>query len=227
MNREPLESEPATNGDASVRRASTGHRLGERNKRSLLIFKHLGATFLNLKHMRTTIEPKASSFFGKRTVLSVERPKGWACRLESKKRFVAFGEKAGADEPLEAIRRLRPDLVLLRIPGNGRVWLQLLRRIRAAHSDLKILAICECVDPAFANRVLLAGANGCVVDGEIAGEIAEAARDVMAGGFYLSEVFLTAMPESTGKTWQRGRQNPCLRRALKPVTRRCEQQLVH
>ncbi|HUD46561.1 MAG TPA: hypothetical protein VMR33_07010 [Candidatus Baltobacteraceae bacterium] len=176
--------------------------------------------------MQTTIEPKASSFFGKRTVLSVERPKGWACRLESKKRFLGFGEKSGADEPLEAIRRLRPDLVLLRIPANGRVWLQLLRRIRAAHSDVKILAICECVDPAFANRALLAGANGCVVDGEIGGEIAEAARDVMVGGFYLSEVFLTATPESTAKISQRRRQNPCLRRAVKPVARHYEQ-LVH
>ena len=172
------------------------------------------------------LEPRSRPLSGKRIVLCGERLQEWARRLESEKQFGVFGQNGDANEALQAIARLRPDVVLLQIPAKGKAWLRLLQRIRSAHSHVKILAVAECVEPAFANQALRAGADGCVVEGEGEDEIVVATRDVLAGRLYLSESLLTAKPKTATKIWRNSSQNPSLRRSRALAGRHCKQ-LVH
>jgi DNA-binding NarL/FixJ family response regulator len=173
--------------------------------------------------MRKTLEPRPTPFSGKRIVLCGERPQEWARRLESEVHFGVFGNNGDADEVLQVIARLRPEVVLLRIPAKGKAWLQLLQRIRLAHLHVKILAVSERTGAPYADRALRAGANGCVVEGEGTGEISAAIRDVLAGHTYVSESFLAAKPKIGAKISGRVKRNSSVRRSLALAGRRCEQ----
>jgi DNA-binding NarL/FixJ family response regulator len=80
----------------------------------------------------------------------------------------------------------RPDILMIdpllpRIEG-----LRTIRSFRAAHPELKILAVSACDEELYAEAILQAGANGYLMKQDIPGDFAIAIRTLLLGKIYLS-----------------------------------------
>lgn len=96
------------------------------------------------------------------------------------------GEAGGGVALEEAVDRLRPDVVItdLSMPeGDGAAAIESLRR---RHAAVRILVLSMHDTPEAIRRAMRAGANGYVLKGSPAAEIAEAVRELMRGGTYFS-----------------------------------------
>lgn len=116
--------------------------------------------------------------------------------IDGEKELIICGEAATPTSALQQIRRLEPDLALVDITlprGNG---LQLLRQLRKTNKELKVLVISMHDEALFANRALLAGADGYIMKQEDPEEILHAIRDVLGGHTYLSEDILNGTEKS-------------------------------
>lgn len=107
--------------------------------------------------------------------------------LEDEPGLSVCGEAGSAEEALEILALLDPDLVVvdLMLPGTG--GLSLVKRIRRLRSSLPILVLSMHDERLFAERALRSGANGYVGKQVPIGEIVEAVRRVLSGGTWLSE----------------------------------------
>ena len=97
------------------------------------------------------------------------------------------GETGMVSEALELVGSEAPDLVIVDISladGNG---LELVKRLLARNSELKVL-VCSMHDEAlFAHRALNAGAKGYINKQEATTQIIDAIRHVLKGKIWLSE----------------------------------------
>jgi two-component system, NarL family, response regulator DevR len=95
--------------------------------------------------------------------------------------FAIAGEAASMAETLEAVVRLRPDLLLLdvRLPdGNG---IEVCRRVQQLDLDTKVLMLTSYADDSLVFDAIAAGADGYLLK-EIHGEnLVQAIQDVAAG----------------------------------------------
>ena len=96
------------------------------------------------------------------------------------------GEAGSAEEAVDAVARLSPDVILLDITLKDRNGLDLLRELREQRPDLKVLVLSMHDEEDYAERALKAGALGYVMK-EYADEVVvEALRTVLRGQVYLS-----------------------------------------
>lgn len=86
---------------------------------------------------------------------------------------------------LDALRRQRPDLLLLDLNMPGLSGPDLIARIRSHWSDLPILVLSMHNEPQVAARVLKAGASGYVTKDSEMEVLLGAIRKVAAGGKYI------------------------------------------
>lgn len=96
------------------------------------------------------------------------------------------GEAGSCREALDAVRKHRPDIVLLdyRLPdGDG---LKLLGSLRAEFPQTRVLIMSGTLNRAIVRACMLAGANGFISKEVGAQEIVTAVRTVMKGENYLS-----------------------------------------
>lgn len=101
--------------------------------------------------------------------------------------LIVCGEVADAEQALEAIARLKPDLVLVDITLPGRSGLELIKDLRARNGDVKLLVLSMHDEALYADRVLRAGGDGYIMKEEDPGEVVDAIRDVLSGRIYVSE----------------------------------------
>jgi len=96
------------------------------------------------------------------------------------------GQTGKISEALELVRSKAPDLVTVDLSladGNG---LDLVKRLRTSHGDVRML-VCSMHDEAlFAYRALNAGAMGYIGKEEAATQVVEAIRQVLGGKIWLS-----------------------------------------
>ena len=113
--------------------------------------------------------------------------KGLVEVLESERELRVCGEAGSAEEAFDPIIQLKPDLVLIDITLAGEGGLALIRKLRRADRNMKLLVVSVHDEALYAARVLGAGGNGYVIKGEGPDEITQAVQDVLSGFVYVSE----------------------------------------
>jgi DNA-binding NarL/FixJ family response regulator len=115
---------------------------------------------------------------------------GLAQMLKQEADFAICGEAGDAETGFPAIMESKPDVVLIDITLPGKSGLELIKRIRAQDTQMKLLVVSMHDEALYANRVLRAGGDGYIMKQEAPEEIVNAVRDVLAGHVYLSEAVL-------------------------------------
>ncbi len=94
------------------------------------------------------------------------------------------GDSANA---LSMMRRLPLDVMLLSTSTRGRGCLEILRRVRINKPKLSVVVFSDCLESAYAVRVLKAGACGYLSNDSTPNELVTAIRSVHSGRKYVSE----------------------------------------
>ena len=114
--------------------------------------------------------------------------------INAEEDLAVCGEAGDAESALPAIRRMRPDLVLVDITLPGKSGLQLIKELRTLGPKPRLLVISMHDEALYANRVLRAGGDGYIMKQEDPEEILHAIRDVLNGRIYVSEAVFGGKP---------------------------------
>ena len=107
------------------------------------------------------------------------------------------GQAADREEALEAIARVRPDLVLVDLRLRNSDGMEFFRDLLLAYPEILILVVSMQDEQVTAERVVRAGARGYVSKIEPPSKIMEAVHKVLEGGIYLSERAVSNFPASS------------------------------
>lgn len=99
------------------------------------------------------------------------------------------GEAANAQLALDAMRRLKPDIVLLDVSMPGMNGIELIKHMLAERPALIILMLSMHDESLYALRALRAGAKGYVMKQQAMENILDALQKVSCGGIYVSPQF--------------------------------------
>jgi len=80
--------------------------------------------------------------------------------LEAEPRFAVVGEASSGEEAPEAVRRLKPDIVLMDVNMPGIGGLEAAQLVKREHPDVRIVMVTAHDDPAFLFEALRCGAQG-------------------------------------------------------------------
>src|SRR6266496_3551084 len=113
--------------------------------------------------------------------------RGQADLLNRETDLTVCGEAGTAREAMEAISKLKPDLVLVDMALPDKDGLELIKDIQALHPGLPVLAMSMQDESLYAARVLRAGGRGYVMKGEGSdAHLAAAIRTVLSGQIAVS-----------------------------------------
>jgi DNA-binding NarL/FixJ family response regulator len=112
---------------------------------------------------------------------------GLCARLAQVDGLQVVGEAGDAEQALDAVERLRPDLVLMDVGMKQVNGIDLTARLRERHPGLRVLMLSMYDNPEFVHRALSAGARGYVLKEAPSDEIIRAIRAVAAGELFLGE----------------------------------------
>jgi DNA-binding NarL/FixJ family response regulator len=117
------------------------------------------------------------------------------------------GESETAEQAIQLIRSLTPDLVIVDITLKGSSGLELIKGIRALSIGIPVLILTMHEESLYAERALRAGATGYITKNQAADEVLAAIRRVLTGEIYLSEkmtsVFLRSLTTTGAKSMPR------------------------
>jgi len=135
--------------------------------------------------------PESESSSAKRRIFLVDdhpvTRQGVAALIDQEDDLVVCGEAESAPVAFEKINRLKPDLVVVDVTlkvGNG---LELVKNLRAAVPEVRVLMLSMHDERLYAERALRAGALGYVRKQEASEKILLAIRRVLAGELFLSD----------------------------------------
>ena len=97
------------------------------------------------------------------------------------------GTASTANEGLEALRKLKPDLVLVDITLPGKNGIEFIKDARVLQPDLLVLVMSMHDESLYADRVLRAGGRGYIRKQEGGDKLIEAMRRVLRGEIAVSE----------------------------------------
>ncbi len=143
--------------------------------------------------------PKARASARKKILLVDDHPlmrRGQADLLNREPDFEVCGEAGSAREAMQAIERLKPDLVLVDMALPDKDGLELIKDIQARHPGLLVLAMSMQEESLYAARVLRAGGRGYIMKAEGPDRLAAAARTVLSGHVALSPRMAARMLDS-------------------------------
>lgn len=107
--------------------------------------------------------------------------------LEQEGDLTICGEAAAASEALSLIKKQRPHLALIDITLKGGNGLELVKQIKSAHPEVRMLVLSMHDEVIYAERVLRAGASGYVHKHESGATVLEAIRAVLADRVFVSD----------------------------------------
>jgi len=118
--------------------------------------------------------------------------------------LLVCGQAGSAREAMEAITKLKPDLVVSDFTLPDKTGLELIKDIQALHPGLPVLVVSMHEEAFYAPRVLRAGGRGYVMKSEGAEKIVAAVRTILSGQIALSSTMAARALESfsgqAGKT---------------------------
>ena len=100
------------------------------------------------------------------------------------------GEADNAGDALEAITKLKPDVVVTDISIKGPNGFELIKMIRAQYPKLPVLVLSMHDEFLYAERAFEAGANGYIMKQEASEKIITAIKIVLRGGIYSNDGFM-------------------------------------
>jgi len=112
---------------------------------------------------------------------------GFAEIINNKPDLQVCGQASAASRALEAVSRLRPDLVVVDLSLQGGSGLELIKQIKSLHPRLPMLVLSMHDEALYAERCLRAGALGYVMKQEEAGTVMQAVRSVLRGEVHVSK----------------------------------------
>ena len=107
--------------------------------------------------------------------------------IEQAENLSVCGTASTANEGLEALRKLKPDLVLVDITLPGKNGIEFIKDARVFQPDLLILVMSMHDESLYADRVLRAGGRGYIRKQEGGDKLIEAMRRVLRGEIAVSE----------------------------------------
>jgi DNA-binding NarL/FixJ family response regulator len=113
--------------------------------------------------------------------------RGLAALIESEPDLAVCGEAATYQAALEATRESQPDLVIVDLELDGRDGLDLIKDMKARHSEVPALVLSMHDEAVYAERCLRAGARGYVTKQELDDTVLTAIRRLLAGEVYMSD----------------------------------------
>ena len=141
--------------------------------------------------MTTIPYPERSPRGEKKTVLVVDdhplMRQGLALLINQQHDMHVCGEAEEAQAAMQAIARLKPDIMILDISLKGPDGIELLKNIRAIEPDLPVLVLSMHDEAIYAERALRARANGYIMKQEATEKVLVAVRRILGGEVYLSE----------------------------------------
>lgn len=121
---------------------------------------------------------------------------GLCALLERQPGFQVVAEAESADEAVQLVTRLQPDVAVLdvRMPGGG---IEATRRINEAAPDVAVLVLSQYDDAAYLREALMAGASGYALKRSSGAELVEAIRTVARGETYLHPSLARVLVQET------------------------------
>ena len=113
--------------------------------------------------------------------------------IDQEKDLAVCGEAESLATAETAIRKLRPDLVIIDITLKQGDGIDLVKDAREKNPRLPILVLSMHDEVIYAERVLAAGANGYIMKQADSEELLRAMRRVLVGGIYVSEAIGNSM----------------------------------
>lgn len=118
--------------------------------------------------------------------------KGIAQLIASEPGISVIGEAESANDGIDLIRRLKPDVCVVDLTLKGMSGMELIKAVRHEGFKTLLLVVSMHDERVYAERCLRLGAKGYVMKEEAADAIVVAIHKVMAGGTYLSERLMAA-----------------------------------
>ena len=128
--------------------------------------------------------------FKKQIIIVDDHPmmrKGLASSIEAEPGYEIVGQFERAEEVLNQIDTLEPDLMIVDVSLPGMNGIELVKNLIFQYPDLKILVVSRHEESLYAERALRAGAKGYVMKFESSDILMKAVRKVLLGGIYVSE----------------------------------------
>lgn len=101
--------------------------------------------------------------------------------------LIVCGEAEDGNEALQAIEKLKPDLVLLDISLKRFDGLKLAKIIRVDHPDIPVLILSMHDEAVYARKALRSGAKGYIMKEESSEKLVSSVRQVLRGEIYVSD----------------------------------------
>src|SRR6185312_14354778 len=133
---------------------------------------------------------KKSATQKKRILIVDDHPmmrQGLAQLIGAENDLAICGEAENAEQALDAIKPLKPDLVLADISLPGKNGLELIKDFQAIQPELPVLVISMHDESLYAERVLRAGGRGYIMKQEGGKKLMDAIRQVLEGKIYVSQ----------------------------------------
>lgn len=112
--------------------------------------------------------------------------KGMAMTLQSELEFDVVGQTETAEEALQQIPNLQPDIAVIDISLPGMNGIELIKNLVNHLPDLKILVVSRHDEELYAERAIRAGAKGYLMKLEAGDALVTAVRQILNGQLFLS-----------------------------------------
>jgi len=113
--------------------------------------------------------------------------KGLARTIESEVDLDVIGQMSSAEEVLEDIEELAPDLAVVDISLPGMSGMELIKHLQSRTPEIKILVVSRHDETLYAERCIRAGAKGYLMKQEAGDVIVKAIRKVLNDRIFVSE----------------------------------------
>lgn len=113
--------------------------------------------------------------------------KGLARTIESEADLNVISQSDSAEDALEEIEDLVPDLAVVDISLPGMSGMELIKHLKSRVPDVQILVVSRHDETLYAERCIRAGARGYVMKQEAGDDIVKAIRKVLDGRIFVSE----------------------------------------
>jgi DNA-binding NarL/FixJ family response regulator len=113
--------------------------------------------------------------------------RGLASLITSKNQYVVAGEAVNSREALDLALTKKPDLAIVDLRLGDEDGLEVIKKMKALHPEMAVLALSMQDERYFAERALKAGSSGYIMKTEAATKVMEAIKTVLAGEIYISD----------------------------------------
>jgi DNA-binding NarL/FixJ family response regulator len=107
--------------------------------------------------------------------------------------LLVCGQAENAHQAMNAVKELKPDMVIVDISLKETSGMELIKDINAQYPNLPVLALSMHDESLYAERALRAGARGYIMKAEATERVIMAIRKILSGEIYISDNMASKM----------------------------------